>query len=80
MSVNNKELSTWSNEDVITWLKELNLHSCVDSFQNHCITGYDLCYLSNTELKEELRINRFHDRSVLLRYIREELLNQCKDS
>jgi hypothetical protein len=77
MSINNKEISTWSNEEVVSCLKELNLHNCIDSFSNNCITGYDLCYLSNSEMKEELRINRFHDRCTLLKFIREELLNQC---
>ena len=78
MSLNGKEISTWSNDDVTNWLKEINLSNYIDSFQNSQITGYDLCYLSNTELKEELRINRLHDRSTLLKSIREALLDQCK--
>ena len=73
-----KEISNWNNEDVTSWLKELGLSNVIDSFQNNQITGYDLCYLNELELKEELRVTRFHDRSLLLRSIREYTLEQRK--
>jgi hypothetical protein len=70
-------VSNWSNDEVCSWLREINLGSYVDTFQNSGISGYDLLHLKESELKEELRINRFHDRSLISRAVKEMLMEQC---
>lgn len=78
MSLNSKEISIWSNDDVIIWLKDLSLSIYQDNFQSNKMTGYDLCYLTNAELKDEFKINKYHDRSLIIKSIKEYLLDQCR--
>jgi len=70
-------ISEWNHSEVINWLKGLNLSNLLTNFEDHKINGYDLCMLNSTILKEELRVNSFHDRNVILKSVKEHLLNQC---
>ena len=76
MSVNSKEISNWNSEDVINWLRDLNLTHYLESFQMNQLTGYDLCSLTNADLKDELKISKYHDRSLIIKSIKEFLLDQ----
>ena len=46
-----KKISTWSLDDTIYWLKTINLTNYADNFYSNNINGYDLCLLTNEELK-----------------------------
>jgi hypothetical protein len=72
------DISEWKQSDVLNWLRDLNLSNLLSNFEENKINGYDLCMLTNAILKEELRINSFHDRNLILRSIKENLILQCK--
>ena len=74
----NSDISEWTSSEVLTWLKTLNLNYIISNFEENKINGYDLCMLSSSVLKEDLRINNFHDRNVILKSIKEHIYNQCK--
>lgn len=76
MSGISKEISIWNCDDVLNWLKELNLNNYLETFQNNQLTGYDLCWVTNAELKDELKITKYHDRSLIIKSIKEFLLDQ----
>ncbi len=73
-----KYISTWNIEIVADWLKDIHLPQYVEIFRNHKINGYDLCHISNHELQTELNIVNLHDRNLILKKIRENMLKQCK--
>ena len=79
-SNNNKEISKWNNEEVLIFLKEINLSNYSEIFQNNNLTGYDLCTISTEELKNDLKMTKYHDRTLLSRSIKELLLEQCNTS
>lgn len=72
------DISKWSIEKVCDWLKEYNLSQYIDNFRTNKINGYDLCFLSNHDLLNEINVTSFHDRNSILKIIREALLMQCK--
>ena len=76
--LNNGDISTWTTDDAIVWLKFLRLQQYTESFYSNHINGYDLCFITNEELKSELNIIKLHDRNVILKGIRELILRQCK--
>ena len=78
MSYMTKELYEWDTSDVCNWLHSKNLRSYVDNFEQNSITGYDLCFLTTDDLKNELKILSLHERYNLLKEIRKLLLSHCK--
>jgi len=76
--LSNIDISLWSAEETIIWLKTLKLQQYTDSFTSNSITGYDLCLMTNEDLKNDLHIIKLHDRNLILKSIREYLLRQCK--
>lgn len=75
----NQEISTWSTDETLLWLKSLKLQQYLENFKANHISGYDLCLITNEELKTELKIMRLHDRNLMLKSIRTYLLKQCND-
>ena len=73
----NSNLSTWTQVDVQQWLKSIKMDKYNTNFQNNQVNGYDLCYLSNDDFKD-LKINNFHDKNTLLKYIKYLKLEQLK--
>jgi hypothetical protein len=71
-------ISTWNNELVTDWLKDIHLPQYVEIFRNHKINGYDLCHITNHDLQTEFNIVNLHDRNLILKKIRENMLKQCK--
>lgn len=78
MSFLNKELYDWDSSDVCNWLHSKNLRNSIDSFGRSNITGYDLCFITQEDLKNELRIPNLHERLNILKEIRKLLLSHCK--
>jgi len=76
---NHKDITKWSNDDVIRWLHALNLISdCTNSFTSNHINGYDLINITPEQLKSELSVAKIHDQNVILRNIKLEMLALCK--
>ena len=73
----NSNLSTWTQIEVQQWLKNIKMDKYNSHFQNNQVNGYDLCYLSNDDFKD-LKINNFHDKNTLLKYIKYLKLEQLK--
>ena len=76
-SLFSSDMSKWNNDKVCEWLKEKKFLSYIDDFKSSKINGYDLCFLTNNDLQNELKISSFHDRNSILKSIRESLLRQC---
>lgn len=74
-----KDLSIWTSDDVSNWLASSQLSRYLDIFQKYETNGYDLCYLTNEDLNE-MNLNNFHDRNLILKSIRLLTLEQCKDN
>jgi len=72
-----EDISAWNNEKVCEWLNELKLNQYVETFRNNNINGYDLCYITSQELRNELNISKLHDRNCIIKKIRENILKQC---
>jgi hypothetical protein len=74
-----KEFSLWEKEEVITWLESLKVQqSHIDAFRRNDVTGYDLCHMTDEDLKSNLLINSQHERNRLMRNIKTSLLDLCK--
>ena len=77
MSFLYKEIVEWENKEVLQWLDLKNLKNFSDLFSKHRINGYDLCYITNEELKNELGVMKLHDRMKILKEIRKTILQNC---
>ena len=71
-----KYISQWETDDVVKWLIEINMSAYTNVFENNKINGYDLCYLTNDNLVNDLRISRLHDRNLILQAIKILLYEQ----
>lgn len=71
-------ISTWNNEKVVQWLQDLHLPQYIDNFRTNRINGFDLCHITHHELHTELKIFNLHERNLILKNIRENILKQCK--
>ena len=60
----NKELCNWDNNDVNSWLKNIELEHYIEYSIKNEITGYDLCILNSNELQKSLNLNN-HSANVL---------------
>jgi len=78
LSLNNKLISQWQEEEISTFIKNIGLSNYIHNFQNNNINGYDLCFLSNEEIINDLRVSKVHDRNTLLKATREAILDQRK--
>lgn len=75
MSFLYKEIVDWDYKEVLQWLEMKNIKNVSDIFSKNRINGYDLCYLDNEELKNELGISKGHDRRKILREIKKAVLS-----
>ena len=55
----------WSVDDVSKWLESLHLHSLIPTFERHNITGSDLPQLDDAYMRENLRITKPGEVTVL---------------
>jgi hypothetical protein len=77
MSFLYKEMVQWDYKEVLQWLESKNIKNLNEVFSKQRINGYDLCYLTNENLKNDLGINKLHDRLKVLREIKKTLITNC---
>eukprot|EP00735_Rhodelphis_limneticus_P013551 TRINITY_DN735_c0_g1::TRINITY_DN735_c0_g1_i1::g.18433::m.18433 TRINITY_DN735_c0_g1::TRINITY_DN735_c0_g1_i1::g.18433 ORF type:complete len:491 (+),score=97.73,SAM_2/PF07647.12/2.2e-15,SAM_2/PF07647.12/6e+03,SAM_1/PF00536.25/7.6e-15,tRNA_edit/PF04073.10/1.5e-07,Ste50p-SAM/PF09235.5/1.9e-05,SAM_PNT/PF02198.11/4.6e-05,SAM_PNT/PF02198.11/1.8e+03,Herpes_BLLF1/PF05109.8/0.18,Herpes_BLLF1/PF05109.8/38 TRINITY_DN735_c0_g1_i1:77-1549(+) len=67
--------SSWTSDQVIQWLKGLNLgedaDSYCESFRAHHVSGAVLCELTESDLKQELGIKSLGHRKIMIQALRE---------
>lgn len=59
----------WSCRRVRTWACEIGYEGAADLFHSHGIDGKDLFMLSDSDMKQELKLEALHDRKTLRRAI-----------
>jgi hypothetical protein len=72
-----KDIYDWDIKDVSAWLYNRNLRNYIPHFEKNNISGYDLCFITNEDLKNELNITNLHERLYLLKEIRKMLIESC---
>ncbi len=70
-----KDFPEWENEDINSWLESIKLDHLIEYSKRSEITGYDLCVLSNEEIKKILGINNLKDLNVLMKNVKNKLLD-----
>jgi hypothetical protein len=73
-----KDIYDWNTQDVLNWLKNKNMSHYIQNFEINKITGYDLCFFTNEDLKSELKISNIHDRLSISKEIKKMLLESLK--
>jgi hypothetical protein len=72
-----KFISSWNNEDVLTFLDKLNVPQKIkETFSDLGVTGYDLCLFS--DLKDEMKYYKFQERNLFLKSFKEAFLEHSK--
>lgn len=69
LKTNTNQISHWTTEQVISWLKSLNLDDCVDAFEANEIDGLELLHLTHDTLQMNLKIESLGKRNKILRSI-----------
>jgi len=69
-TINSKPFFIYDNEDICKWIQSINLDFYLNKFKTNKITGADLCYLNNDDIKAYLEIDNLNDRYSLLREIK----------
>jgi hypothetical protein len=72
-----KSLYEWENFEVCSWLNINDFKNYIEIFKHSNITGYDLCFITNDDLKSELKISNLHERLKLLKEIRKLVIDNC---
>ena len=70
-----KEISEWSINDLSSWLKDNKYPGISELCKNNCLSGYDLFFINDNILKNELGLNSFHERKVTMKLIN-KLINE----
>ena len=65
-----KEISEWNTTDLCNWLLANKFRGISELFQKYYISGYDLFYIDDEVLKNELNLKSFHERKVALKLIK----------
>ena len=69
-SYSKKEISEWNVSDLSSWLLANNFRGISELFQKYSISGYDLFYINDDILKNELNLKSFHERKVALKLVK----------
>jgi hypothetical protein len=64
-----KEISEWNTSELCNWLLDNKFRGISELFQKYSISGYDLFYINDDILKNELGLSSFHERKVTLKLI-----------
>ena len=64
-----KEISEWNTTDLCNWLLANKFRGISELFQKYSLSGYDLFYIDDEILKNELNLKSFHERKVALKLI-----------
>ena len=70
-----KEISEWSINDLSSWLKDNKYPGISELCKNNSLSGYDLFYINDDILKNELGLNSFHERKVTMKLVN-KLINE----
>ena len=68
-SYTDKEISEWNSSDLSNWLLDNKYRGISELCQKYSLSGYDLFFITDEILKNELGLNSFHERVVTLKLI-----------
>ena len=71
----NKEISEWNTKDLTSWLMDNKYPGISELCQNNSLSGYDLFFINDDILKNELGLSSFHERKVTMKLIN-KLINE----
>ena len=64
-----KEISEWTYIELCNWLNTNNYRGISDLFQKYSLTGYDIFFINDKILKDELNLKSFHERHLTLKVV-----------
>ena len=70
-----KEISEWNTKDLCSWLIDNKYPGISELCQNNSLSGYDLFFINDDILKNELNLSSFHERKVTMKLIN-KLVNE----
>ena len=73
-----KEISEWNTTDLSNWLIDNKYPGISELCQNNSLSGYDLFYITDDTLKNELGLNSFHERKVTMKLIKKLIYEHLK--
>ena len=63
-SYSNKEIAEWNSTDLSKWLLDNKYRGISELCQKYSLTGYDLFFITDDVLKNDLGLSSFHERVV----------------
>ena len=73
-----KEISEWNTTDLCNWLIDNKYPGISELCQNNSISGYDLFFINDDILKNELGLSSFHERKVTMKLINKLIYEHLK--
>ena len=73
-----REISEWNTSDLSNWLIDNKYPGISELCQNNSLSGYDLFYITDDILKNELGLNSFHERKVTMKLIKKLIYEHLK--
>ena len=73
-----KEISEWSINDLSSWLKDNKYPGISELCKNNSLSGYDLFFINDDILKNELGLSSFHERKVTMKLINKLIYEHLK--
>ena len=73
-----REISEWNTTDLSDWLIDNKYPGISELCQNNSLSGYDLFYITDDTLKNELGLNSFHERKVTMKLIKKLIYEHLK--
>ena len=73
-----RDISEWNTSDLSRWLIDNKYPGISELCQNNSLSGYDLFYITDDILKNELGLNSFHERKVTMKLIKKLIYEHLK--
>ena len=73
-----REISEWNTTDLSKWLIDNKYPGISELCQNNSLSGYDLFYITDETLKNELGLSSFHERQVTMKLIKKLIYEHLK--
>ena len=73
-----KEISEWNTTDLCKWLIDNKYPGISELCQNNSLSGYDLFFINEDILKNELGLSSFHERKVTMKLINKLIYEHLK--
>ena len=73
-----KEISEWNANDLSKWLLDNKYPGISELCINNSISGYDLFYITDDILKNELGLNSFRERKITMKLIKKLIYEHLK--